>query len=135
MIGANRRITATSEAAYSSSDPEVAAPAVRLPSSSTSVAAYLRLCAQILGLAMPMAMMIIVDKVVSQGAVNTLMVLALGVTLLTAFQYLFLWAHAWDTTVESGGDESSAVCSIPPWGRTWLPTDGRWLRVAWKMPG
>ena len=58
------------------------------------LAVYLRITAQVLGLAMPLSMMLIVDKVVNQGAVNTLVVLVIGVTLLTCFQYLFLWAQA-----------------------------------------
>lgn len=58
------------------------------------LAVYLRITAQVLGLAMPLSMMLIVDKVVNQGAVNTLVVLVVGVTLLTGFQYLFLWAQA-----------------------------------------
>ncbi|MDZ7669248.1 MAG: ATP-binding cassette domain-containing protein [Gammaproteobacteria bacterium] len=39
-------------------------------------------------------MMLIIDKVVTQGAQNTLVALLAGVALLTVFQYLFLWVHA-----------------------------------------
>lgn len=54
----------------------------------------LRLTAQILGLATPIAMMLIIDKVVSQGAQNTLIALLIGVAMLTVFQYLFVLGHA-----------------------------------------
>lgn len=57
------------------------------------VGVCLRFGAQVLGLAMPIAMMLIIDKVVSHGAANTLGALLFGVALLTALQYLFLWAH------------------------------------------
>ncbi|MFW6094246.1 MAG: ATP-binding cassette domain-containing protein [Pseudomonadota bacterium] len=54
-----------------------------------ALSVYLRLCSQLLALAMPVAMLLVIDKVVSQGAGNTLAVLVVGVALLTAFQYLF----------------------------------------------
>ncbi len=55
--------------------------------------AYLRVVAQLLGLAMPVAILLIVDRVVSQGARDTLLTLMLGVAMLTVFQYLLLWAQ------------------------------------------
>lgn len=55
---------------------------------------YLRLTAQLLGLVTPVAMLLIVDKVVTQGARNTLIALTGGVALLTLFQYLFLIGQA-----------------------------------------
>lgn len=58
------------------------------------VAVYLKLTAQVLGLAMPICMLLIIDKVVTQGAQNTLVALLAGVALLTLFQYLFLWVYA-----------------------------------------
>ncbi|MEQ8857177.1 MAG: ATP-binding cassette domain-containing protein [Pseudomonadales bacterium] len=63
----------------------------RAPAAALTVA--LKLGAQLLGLAMPVAMMLIIDKVVTQGASNTLKALLVGVTLLTVLQYLFLWMY------------------------------------------
>jgi ABC-type protease/lipase transport system fused ATPase/permease subunit len=60
----------------------------------TLLGATLRFLSQLLGLALPLAMMLIIDKVVNQGAHNTLLVLLMGVALLTAFQFLFQWVHA-----------------------------------------
>ncbi|HEX7037705.1 MAG TPA: ATP-binding cassette domain-containing protein [Pseudomonadales bacterium] len=54
------------------------------------LSAGLRLTAQVLGLATPVAMLLVIDKVVTQGAQNTLLALVGGVALLTVFQYLFL---------------------------------------------
>jgi len=64
------------------------------PAPGAGIAVYLKLTAQILSLAMPICMMLIIDKVVTQGAQNTLVALLAGVALLTLFQYLFLWVHA-----------------------------------------
>jgi ATP-binding cassette, subfamily B, bacterial HlyB/CyaB len=57
---------------------------------SLAVGVYERLMGAILGLAVPIAMLLVIDRVVGHGAVNTLLVLVLAVALLTAFQYLFL---------------------------------------------
>src|SRR5690606_33802067 len=74
-----------------------AAGAARL----SAVAVYLRLVAQLLGLSTPIAMMLVVDKVVTQGAQNTLAALVAGVALLTVFQYLFLVGHTLHAVRES----------------------------------
>ncbi len=63
-----------------------------------AVTVYLRLFGQLLALAMPIAMMLVVDKVVGNGAHNTLLVLVGGVALLTGFQYLFSAAAIVHTT-------------------------------------
>jgi ATP-binding cassette, subfamily B, bacterial HlyB/CyaB len=80
---APRRAAPVSSAAadFSATGPAEAATAV-----------YLRWISQVLGLAMPMAMMLIIDKVVAGGGRNTLVVMVAGVALLTLVQYLFLAA-------------------------------------------
>lgn len=74
--------------------PAGAGSPIRLARPEMALTVYLRVAAQVLGLAMPLSMMLVVDRVVNQGAVDTLVALVAGVTLLTVFQYLFLWAQA-----------------------------------------
>lgn len=73
-------------------------PVAGLGAAATAV--YLRVTSQLLGLSTPIALMIIIDKVVSSGAENTLVVLVVGVALLTTFQYLFLAAGTLHSTRE-----------------------------------
>jgi ATP-binding cassette, subfamily B, bacterial HlyB/CyaB len=70
--------------------PAASGPGRRSP----AVGVYERLMGAILGLAVPIAMLLVIDRVVGHGAVNTLLVLVLAVALLTAFQYLFLGVAA-----------------------------------------
>jgi ATP-binding cassette, subfamily B, bacterial HlyB/CyaB len=55
---------------------------------------YLRLVGQLLALATPIAMLLVIDRVVGNGAENTLVALVIGVSLLTLLQFAFLGASA-----------------------------------------
>lgn len=92
--------------AYLRPDPAPAAAAIaadhcRQPTwGAAATAVYLRVTSQLLGLSTPIALMLIIDKVVTSGGENTLVVLVAGVGLLTLFQYLFLAAGTLHATRE-----------------------------------
>lgn len=65
-----------------------------VPAAGGAVSIYLKLVGQLLGLATPVAMLLVIDKVVHAGAAASLGVLVTGVGLLTCFQGLFLYVAA-----------------------------------------
>lgn len=108
-----------------------------VPTESTAPAtgwlgAYLRLAAQLLALATPIAMMLIIDRVVSHGAANTLLVLVAGVALLTVFQYLF------SAAASVHGVRESEALALPERHHIFMallasPEAGRWSGPAWDV--
>ena len=65
------------------------------PSFSNGLGVYLLTVTLVLGLALPLSMMLIIDKVVTNGAESTLIALTLGVGFLTGFQLVFSHLRAW----------------------------------------
>jgi ATP-binding cassette, subfamily B, bacterial HlyB/CyaB len=95
-------------------------------------AVYLRLTSQLLGLATPIAMMLVIDKVVGSGGEKTLLVLVAGVALLTLFQYLFLAASAVHDTREvelrAHADRSRVFGALAAW-----PDAAGWASAGWDV--
>lgn len=102
------------------------------PERSLALGAYERLMGQVLGLAVPIAMLLVIDRVIGQGAENSLVVLVLAVTLLTAFQYLFLGVSA---AASSAAVERSALPSRRAVLAALLDSRAapRWAAAGWDM--
>jgi ATP-binding cassette, subfamily B, bacterial HlyB/CyaB len=95
-------------------------------------AVYLRLTSQLLGLSTPIAMMLVIDKVVGSGGENTLLVLVAGVALLTFFQYLFVAASALhdarEIELRAHASRSRVFGALAAW-----PDAAGWASAGWDI--
>jgi ABC-type bacteriocin/lantibiotic exporter with double-glycine peptidase domain len=81
---------------------------------------------------MPICMMLIIDKVVTQGAENTLKALLAGVALLTVFQYLFLCMYAVHgarrSELDAHGKRAETFQALLA-----CRSGGRWISLGWDV--